>query len=867
MKPLSETVTNGAALILMVMISIMAMPGVVNVAKAQSTPPPFVILNEQATPSLTLTGVSKVTLSVEYTGGYYLYDVYFQLQPCGNFTVSPSSIYVGWVNPGQQLSLTYLINGTLPINCQATLSVSWGGESKYSQLTSSYVSAGGSGSTSVTFPLVIYGEPNLIINVTQGYLIYGYTNPLTITLVNNGSGPIYNMAVTIQATGAYLSPGVGSFVINDLNPGGLSTIGISLIPTSTSPMDLTITYSGITQNGNSVSGTMQVSLSVVSVSPSQVTVYPINTTLNPGLGVLVLGVRNLNPTPIYNVTIQLTSTQGLTPLANTLTVPVIPSNGYLMFNVPVVVQLTAASASMGYVLSFQLPNGYVSSGEGTVTVSAYGVTNPITILLTNSTLNPGLGELTIGIVNSAPTPLYNVSLILNPTGGLSLGASKISITEVPPRGTYYVSIPVTALPSAGTASVGYTLYYYLTPTGAYGGSLTGSLPINIITPQSVLTIYPLNPTLSVGNDTIDVVIRSNVASSLGNVTLTVTSVQGASTSTTSYPIGYLPPYGTFIVKLPLTVPLTSGSVTINYVVTYSLGNYLNTINGALNLGVSSPPSIAVTVYPLNSTLNVGLGRLILGIRNNEPVPLQNVTLILNSVGGISISDTQYSIGEVEAGGTYYLAIPVAVPSTSGSASLSYTLTYSYTGGEGSVEGQLNMGVAGLPQILITGYTVAPTVATVGTDVSISLTLVNSGPVMANNLNVTMLTTPGLIPISGSSIYLGSLGSQSLSSVAFTLLPVRPINGSVLFIVTYTDQYGQAHVIYYRVPIKVLGNSTFFRFSHFHNGSRQPNGGFGFTHTSTALAANPLRSTVIYVAVAVVVIVVAVVVVLMKVRRQ
>jgi len=45
MKPLSETVTNGAALILMVMISIMAIPGVVNVAKAQSTPPPFVILN------------------------------------------------------------------------------------------------------------------------------------------------------------------------------------------------------------------------------------------------------------------------------------------------------------------------------------------------------------------------------------------------------------------------------------------------------------------------------------------------------------------------------------------------------------------------------------------------------------------------------------------------------------------------------------------------------------------------------------------------------------------------------------------------------------------------------------------------------
>ncbi len=844
----------------MVAASLLALVGFLKVAYAQNTPPPFVILNEQATPSLTPVGVSKLTLTVEYTGGYYLYDVYFQLQPtlsCGNYIISPSSIYVGWISPGQELTLTYLINGSLPINCQANLNVNWGGESKYSQLTSSYVSAGGSGSTSVTLPVVIYGEPNIVVQVNQGYLIYGLINPITLTLINNGSGPIYNMVVSIQANGAYLSPSGASTVINHLNPGESVQLMINVAPTSTTSVSLTITYSGISQSGDSVSGSSTISMNTLSVSASQVTVYPLNSTLSPGPGIIEIGVRNLNLVTLYNVTIQLISTQGLILRGNgTIIVPSIPSGGYLTFTIPVVVPLSTTTASVSYVLSFQLPNGYVSSGEGTLTLGIYGVTNPLSILLLNSTISPGLGELTLRILNSASVTLYNVSLVFNSASGLSLGSSEYNIPELPPGGSYYISIPVMVPSTISTATISYTLYYYLTP-GTYGGSVTGSLPVNVISPQSILTVYPLNSTISVGNETIPIVIRNNLGSSLSNVTFTITSTEGAYPLMTSFNIGEIKSYSTYTVTVPLMVPLSAGSVVINYVLTYDVGKYMSNVNGELNLGVSSAPSIIAVVYPLNSTLNAGLGKLILGIRNNEPVPLYNLTLIFNSVSGMSVTNTEYHINEVGAEGTYYLTIPAAIPSSSSSVSLSYTLMYSYTGGEGNVEGQITMSVAGLPQILITGYTIAPKVATVGADVSISLTLVNSGPVTANNLNVTMLTSPGLVAVSSRSIYLGSLESQSLSNVAFTVLPVRPLNGSIIFIITFTDQYGQLHRIYYNVPISVFGNST--EFTGFP-------GSHGFFTTTISRTSSNQHGLMAYVTITVVAIIVVAVVIFALRRR-
>ncbi|ABW01606.1 hypothetical protein [Caldivirga maquilingensis] len=868
MNPLSKTSVSEVKLTtIMVAVSLLALVGFLKVTYAQNTPPPFVILNEQATPSLTPVGVSKLTLTVEYTGGYYLYDVYFQLQPtlsCGNYTVSPGSIFIDWISPQQELTLTYLINGSLPINCQANLNVNWGGESKYSQLTSSYVNAGGSGSTSITLPIVIYGEPNIDINVNQGYLIYGSINPITLTVTNNGSGPIYNMAISIQANGAYLSPSGVSTVINYLNPGESLPLMINVVPTSTASVTLTITYSGITQSGDSVSGSSTISMSTLSVSASQVTVYPLNSTLSPGPGILEIGVRNLNPVTLYNVTIQLVSTQGLILRGNsTIMVSSIPSGGYLTLTVPVVVPLSATTASISYVLSFQLPNGYVSSGEGSLTLSIYGVANPLSVLLLNSTISPGLGELTLRVLNSASVTLYNVSLVFNSAGGLSLGGSEYNIPELPPGGSYYISVPVMTPSTTGTATISYTLYYYLTPS-TYGGSITGSLPVNVISPQSILTVYPLNSTIGIGNETIPIVIRNNLGSSLSNVTFTITSAQGAYPLVTSFNIGEIQPYSARMVTVPLMVPLSAGSVVINYVLTYGVGKYVSNVNGELNLGVSSAPSVIAVVYPLNSTLNAGLGKLILGIRNNEPVPLYNLTLIFNSVNGMSITNTEYHINEVGAGGTYYLTVPAAIPSSSSSVSLSYTLMYSYAGGEGNVEGQITMSVAGLPQILITGYTIAPTVATVGTDVSISLTLVNSGPVTANNLNVTMLTSPGLEAISGRSIYLGSLGSQSLSNVAFTVLPVRPLNGSIIFIITFTDQYGQLHRIYYSVPIRVFGNST--RFAGF-PGSNSSGRFFTRVFTTTASRVSGSRyGLVTYITIAVVVIIVVAVVVLALRRR-
>ncbi|MFP3174442.1 MAG: hypothetical protein RXR44_07720, partial [Vulcanisaeta sp.] len=39
--------------------------------------------------------------------------------------------------------------------------------------------------------------------------------------------------------------------------------------------------------------------------------------------------------------------------------------------------------------------------------------------------------------------------------------------------------------------------------------------------------------------------------------------------------------------------------------------------------------------------------------------------------------------------------------------------------------------------------------------------------------------------------------------------IRPMNTTVTFLITYTDQFGQVHSIYYTVPVEIVTNATQF----------------------------------------------------------
>ncbi|WP_243678873.1 hypothetical protein [Vulcanisaeta distributa] len=172
----------------------------------------------------------------------------------------------------------------------------------------------------------------------------------------------------------------------------------------------------------------------------------------------------------------------------------------------------------------------------------------------------------------------------------------------------------------------------------------------------------------------------------------------------------------------------------------------NAVSGSISISMSvtTVSSSQVIVYPVNSSLRIGSGELTIGIRNVNPVPIYNVTLVIASTQGLSLTgNTTYDIAEILPGSTDYVYVPIAVPITSSSASITYSLTYQYTGGyPGGVQGSITLSVLNEPSILVTGYQVAPTPPlTIGETGSVSLNFVNTGPVPAYNLNITAIPGP------------------------------------------------------------------------------------------------------------------------------
>ena len=697
--------------LLIVAVALVALVASVKLTYAQS-PPPFVIVNEAITPSNSLVGVSKVSLTLQYTGSYYMYNASFTLAACG-YQVSPSSIFINWISPNQEFTLTYLINGTLPVNCTATLQISWSGEYKYSQLAVSYIEVSGPGSTSVAVPLTIIGEPNISFTVGRQYLIYGVLNLVNIVVSNNGGGPIYNMYITLQSTAGSISP--SSIYIGTLNPGSSKVVTVNVVPITSGGLTISLSYSGMDALGNVASGTTTLVLSTVSMSASQVMVIPLNTTVNVGLGTFKLAIVNLNPLPIYNITLGVTSIQGTSiESGSPISIPYLGPGGRYVANLTISTPLTSSSINLAYVLTFTIPGGYPEALSGSITIPTYGSAGSISISLVNTTYSPGPGTLTLRILNPTGLTLYNVTLIINP-GYLQAPDTEYSIGNIPPNSVYYVKIPVVIPIATSAQSIGYTLYYSLTPGGLIY-SVSGSLQVNIMqTPQ-----YPL------------------------------------------------------------------------------------------------------TVYSLNTTLNAGLGHLILGVVNNEPVTLSNVTLIITSANGLTINGPLlHDLGSLRPGETKYVELPIASPITSSQASISYIVTYSYPGGSGSASGSLTLSIGGLPDILLTSYQVEPTVASIGSSMYVSLTLTNIGPVSAYNLNVTLILPRGFTALSSPSLYLGTLSSQSSTNVAFTLIPHIPYNRYLTIMVSYVDQYGVSHVSYYEIPVRVISNSSstgpFFNYTHAYPG--------------------------------------------------
>ncbi|ADY01545.1 hypothetical protein VMUT_1340 [Vulcanisaeta moutnovskia 768-28] len=420
-------ITNRYTLVIMtILLALLVLIPLAYAQQYSNTAPPFSIVSISSVPSPTITGVSKVSITLIYTGGYYLYNTEFSLTPCSGTVVSQNPAFIGWLNPGQQVTVTYLINSTLPINCQSTLAISWGAEyetSAKAQVTT-YIQVAGSGSMNINFPLVIYGSPIITAYTKTQYLVSNLVNPVELVVSNNGSGSIYNLQVNIGISGATLAAGYSSIVIGTLNPGSNYTMTLYVLPISSGPVTINVGYTGLDQSGNTVSGSISISMSVIAVSSSQVIVYPVNSSLSIGSGELVIGIRNVNPVPIYNVTLVLTSIQGLSLAGNTTyDIAEIPPGATYYVYVPIAVPISSSSASITYSLTYQYTGGYPGSVQGTMAVS---VLNEPSILVTGYQVAPTplmiseTGSVSLNFVNTGPVPAYNLNITAIPGPGIEL---------------------------------------------------------------------------------------------------------------------------------------------------------------------------------------------------------------------------------------------------------------------------------------------------------------------------------------------------------------------------------------------------------------------------------------------------------------
>jgi len=496
-----KSIIKGLAVLTMVIVTVISLT-----AMAQSnTPPPFTVISETATSPLTSPGISKVTITLLYTGGTYLYNTYFKLIPCPGTTIpisviSTNPVYIGWITPGQQFTVTYIVNTTVPLNCQSTLEITWGAQYEQSPMAQipTYIQVAGSGSTSMNFPLVIYGEPSIVAITNTTYLVGNLASPVDIVIVNNGSGAIYNLQVSVAVQGASMVPGMSSVSIGTLNPGSTYTITAYLVPTMSSGfVTVTINYNGIDQLGNTVSGSYTESLSVVPASPSQVIIYPINSSLNVGIGKLVLGIRNVNPVPIYNVTFVITSANGLVLAGNTAhdIARISPGSTYYL-EIPIAVPITSSSASVTYTLSYQYVNGYPESTGGTL---ALGVSSAPSIMVTGYTVAPSIltvgstASVSITFVNTGPVPAYNLNITAIPGPGLTI---------VSRPSTYLGTLSPQQLSAAAftftvTRPMNTTVTFLITYTDQFGQahSIYYTVPVEVVTNAT----QPTAPSTSVSS--------------------------------------------------------------------------------------------------------------------------------------------------------------------------------------------------------------------------------------------------------------------------------------------------------------------------------------------------------------------------------
>jgi hypothetical protein len=648
---------------------------------------------------------------ITYSGPYYLGGVAITFNACGGATVvSQNPINIGWISPGQTIDLDFEVNTSIPMNCGGSILISWSGLYKYNASSQSYYEAEGSGSASISITEYAIGSPLLSASINSTQLPLLANTPIRVTLKNNGSGPIYDLLVTTQASGAFINGSFSdSIYYKELEPGKAASFLLWVKPT-TGQASITIIASGINAFNQPYSTSYQQYLTVTPLPPS---------------------LQSL-------VNLSINSTEIIQGRSNAVTLLV---------------------TAVGHPLNdFQL------------------TINPLNMYVNGSSfpLIINIGKLNERVIHLSLMPLSQ-------DAELSISYSGVNAAGQQVTGT------------------GNTIFTVIQEPTALSVSLSPS------------TVYAGNPT------SFKLSVTDNSSLILNNVTVTVISSTPLINST--YPpiltINKMMPGQVRYINLSL-IPSAATQFSVQY--SYVVGS--SVVSGSLSMAplVKQPPQLVI--WTNNGTLGDGDNHIVINIYNPSNLHIRNVALSINQYVGLTImGPTTYEVGSIGPNQVINVSIPVLVPVTSQSASISYSLTYETSAGPGSIQGNLAFSVVSPSQVVISSIIISPNPPGAGSPLTLSLTFINTGFNAIYNVNASV--SSDMTPISQQSTFYGELSPQTPTAGAFTFQANKPGRYFINLTITYMDGYGKQHEVSKYITVYVTNYTAIM------GSSPTKSRGFGF----------------------------------------
>jgi len=283
-------------------------------------------------------------------------------------------------------------------------------------------------------------------------------------------------------------------------------------------------------------------------------------------------------------------------------------------------------------------------------------------------------------------------------------------------------------------------------------------------------------------------------------------------------IDTLLPNSTKSVKIPVYTSPSAASTTVPVTFDFSYINaYGYNVTTPITFGmyaVSPPNKVSISL----SSNEITIGQLqndTLEIINNDSSAISNVSLSVTATSPLTLigSDGYYSVSSIGAGKSYSIPVSLYITSSTNVATLNTQLSYVLNGQAYSVTRSLSLLAPGYININNTGTSQLPAVATPGSVVSLTGTLLNTGSTTASA--VTLVTHPvdGITVLGENSTFLGSIATYSPTAFTISVTlskSIKPGTYNVPVTVEYVNNLNQKESANIEMPIVVSSsNSTGF----------------------------------------------------------